>query len=447
MDGRRFSRKATATIALLATLGLANVSEAAWTPPFKVARCECSGYPVLTTSEWGGSIVAWQEWDHALIARRIDRNGTLGWKRTLAERARLLSADALDGGWIATGPSGATAMVWEDHPDFVATGYIRARRLTRRGKLGRIPRIGRDVSGGIDPAVAVDDAGDATITWIPIIAPSSQDQGPFRNIVQARRLTARGGLGATLDLSRDFSSPLGWNSSPRVAVAPSGRATVAWSSPGGAIAATTIRRNGKVAAVRDVIDEAGRPELAVDAQGNAIVVWIGSAVMARRIYAGGMLGPIHVLGAGSQSDTRPRVAVDRAGNASVVWEDSGTIRFRRIGKSETLGPVMNLSAPALEPLRSGSPAVAVDSAGSAIAAWVGPSSGSTSYAIQARRVTPDGELGAIRELSDTSRLLSRPKVVADSRGVVTVAWSESRDQMRTFIRAARLVQATRGGKR
>jgi hypothetical protein len=404
-------------------------------------------FPLITTFARGGSIVAWQEDDgrlSALRARRVHRDGTLGRRLTLAKRAVPFS-DEWE--WIATGRAGATVAVWED-PEDVEGGGIRARRLSRRGKLGPVHRIAASTLGGLDAAVAVDADGNATIAWSRVFHPSSQDTEPLPpTTVHVRRLTAKGELGRTVTLRLGD----GFNDHPRVAVAASGRTTVAWGfcCATSSIGATTIGSNGKIAPVRDISSGAGgsEPELAMDARGNAVVVWAGRDLMARRIYAGGALGPLQVLGSGQWADSDPRVAFDRAGNASVLWRHTDTIQFRRISADGTLGPVTNLSGPP-GPHVPGvgqvfSPALAVDPAGNATVAWSKATrhpdpSGAT--ALQVRSVAPTGELGAIRTLASSPVGLSRPKIVADKRGVVTVAWSEfSRHHDKATIRVARLV--------
>jgi hypothetical protein len=448
MNGRQFSTAATATIALVAaTLGAAATdSEAKWTRPLTVARCDCLGFPVLTTSARGGSVVAWQDNDGRLTARRIRRDGTLGRKHTLAKRAVELNNEWA---WIATGPSGASVAVWQEWDADDQAGGIRARRLTLRGKLGRIHRIAQTgPAGTLDGAVAVDAAGNATIAWsgVPSLGGSPDHPPAPTTTVRARRLTVKGERGPPIHLRLGEQ----FNDHPRVAVAPSGRATVTWRVCCGlnAIATTTIGRNGKAGAISDLSGQAGgsEPELAMDARGNAIVVWPGYFVMARRIRAGGALGPVHVLGPGDPWDSHPRVAFDRTGDASVVWWHSDSIQFRRIGANDTLGPLANLSGPGSNTLDLPdfeSPAVAVDPVGNATAAWLaGPHANltGTSGRIQARTVAPGGELGAITTLFSAVRL-TRPEIVADARGVVTVAWSEARpDYHGATIRVARLVE-------
>ena len=172
------------------------------------------------------------------------------------------------------------------------------------------------------------------------------------------------------------------------------------------------------------------PELGVDAHGNATIVWISSAVVARRILAGGALGPLLVLGPispGFYDEPSLGVAVDRAGSATVAWQAESwlsTILSRRITVNDTLGPPWTLS------VKSDESDIAVDPAGNATVVWVRSQSAvGYDYAIRARRVSRHGRLGTGRTVgSARSAALSGPKVIADARGVVTVAWRDALDR-------------------
>ena len=441
--------KAAWALVAVSTLGLSLVSagHAAQTPTSTVARCECPRNPLLATSGKHGSVVAWQEGYHeSLVARRIRRDGELGRKRKLAGRTKTFSDE---GAWLAAGPSGAVVAVWEDN-----AGGIRARRMTRRGKLGRIHQVVRPFGyeGGddLDLDVAVDARGDATIVWSPVRSYSSQDQGPFRTNVYARRLTAPGRLGRRLTLPVDP----GLNRFPRVAYTPSGRAMVAWGL--GQVFVATLAVGGKVGLGDDTVGS--QPQLAIDASGNAIVIWTYWAqtspmerfgIAGQRLYAAGGLGPPHAIA--SQSGGRNRLAVDRAGNGTVVWHEfsEDIVRLRRIGADETLGPTVDLSESGVGAeryqvrLENAAPAVAVDSAGNVTAAWMRllPPASSPVARIEARGVAANGALGSIQTLAGPTTYASDPKVVSDAPGVALVAWSEGHHRYGgDAIRLARLVQ-------
>src|SRR3954447_17341371 len=110
----------------------------------------------------------------------------------------------------------------------------------------------------------------------------------------------------------------------------------------------------------DTLSKAGQnavdPQAAVDANGNAVLVWrrfdgIGPVVQARTRSAAGGLGPVMDL---SDNNTFyiPRVAVDPSGNAVFIWVHSdGTNRraqARRLSAAGVLGKVMDLSDPGVD---------------------------------------------------------------------------------------------------
>jgi hypothetical protein len=436
VNGRRFSKAAVTTIALVAAgLPVAGGSDAAWSPPVTAGRGASTelGTPLLATSARHGSTIAWRNHETgAIFARRIFRDGALGPTRKLG-RTELF----INGPWIAVDPSGATVAVWYEQ------GLLRARRMSPRGKLQPVHLVTPPEAVGNyhrEAGVAVDARGDATIVWPrELVSPASGRGLEYITppTVHARRLTANEELGPILDISTSD----GYNLRPRIAVGPSGRATVAWQF-GASVHATTIDRDGTVGEVRD-LSEGSRPELGVDARGNATIVWISSAVVARRILAGGALGPLLDLGPispGFYEEPSLGVAVDRAGSATVAWQSESwlsTILSRRITVNDTLGPPLTLS------VRSDESEIAVDPAGNATAVWVRSQSAvGYDYAIRARRLSRHGKLGTGRTVgSARSAALSGPKVVADARGVVTVAWRDALDRRypQALVKVVRLV--------
>ena len=193
MSGRRFWSAAAASAALIAAgLSLASDSNAAWSRPFTVARCECASGPAVAASPKRGTTLVWiDSATYKVAARRIAPDGSLRWKRTLGD-----GDYNVPGPWIAMGRSGTAVALWYEGAD------LHARRMTRHGRLGRIHRIG---SSGtfpprLDADIALDAAGNATITW-----PRSVTGAPAPDEIQvrARRLTVKGELGPTIDLPRE----------------------------------------------------------------------------------------------------------------------------------------------------------------------------------------------------------------------------------------------------
>jgi hypothetical protein len=126
---------------------------------------------------------------------------------------------------------------------------------------------------------------------------------------------------------------------PHLAVAPSGRAVLAWRAPTlvedrYAVRAST-REDGvwspphELGLVSGAIG-IGDPQVAIDARGDAIVAWIdtnppaapGRGIVRAAIRpAGGGWSPPRTLSGddGYASTSTPRVAIDEAGNAAVLW--------------------------------------------------------------------------------------------------------------------------------
>jgi hypothetical protein len=165
--------------------------------------------------------------------------------------------------------------------------------------------------------------------------------------------------------------------------------------------------------------------VAVDPVGNATAVWSQSdgtppfttnTVQARRIGSDSTLGATLDVSASGASGS-PQVAVDAAGNAIAVWEVSGSaIQARRINADGTLGTIQDLAAPPNVSL----PAIAVDPTGNATVAW--QRFDGIDGIVQARRISPDGTLGPTQSLSLPGGLALDANVAVDAAGRATVVW-------------------------
>jgi len=188
-----------------------------------------------------------------------------------------------------------------------------------------------------------------------------------------------------------------------------------------------------------------QPQVAMDEDGDAIVVWLRqlphgvggqSRIEARSISATGELGPIRTLsGPGAFG---PRIAMDAEGNALVVFSRSGDkysrIKARTIVANGVVGPNLTLS-PA--PGDADSPEVSMSVDGDAIGIWArcrSPFSlcstvpGAIDRRIEARTVSAGGVLGPVRTLSQLSQLGQQtfrpevPDVAIDSEGDAVATW-------------------------
>src|SRR5712691_698999 len=117
---------------------------------------------------------------------------------------------------------------------------------------------------------------------------------------------------------------------PRVAVDSRGDVTVVWGTKDGTdqgiVEATVRPAGGSFEAVQDVSAPGlwAGPDLGVDRAGNATIVWASGdppnvVVQAATRRTGGRFGPAQNLGGPDTIVSSPRIAVDAKGDAIVMW--------------------------------------------------------------------------------------------------------------------------------
>jgi hypothetical protein len=273
------------------------------------------------------------------------------------------------------------------------------------------------VSGGAEgQQVAADPSGGAIAVW--------SAYGGASDGVQARHVGASGALGPLLDVTEAGER----GESPQVAVDAAGNATVVWLDSGTPDGQVHSRRLTPAGALGDIQElspagqSAGDPGVVVDASGTATAVWaafdgVTDVVYARRINVAGEVGPVLAVSGPGESASRQRVAVDPDGNAVIAWQDvngpESRIRARVLDATGGLRAIVTLSAAGLS---SFGPDVAVDPSGVPTAAWL-----RSDGTIQARQGTPGGGLGPIEDLSRPD-VHGSPALAVDRSGQATVVW-------------------------
>jgi hypothetical protein len=416
-------------------------SAAKWSRPFTVVHeCDCTDVGPLVVGGADAAVVTWVAYRREVLkVRRVARGGRLG-------RARTLGSVAFGGDYaLARTGSGSVIAVWQ-HADL----GIRARRITPRGRLGRIHRIFGSSGAPHDLDVALDARGRATIAWSGVVMDGRDSPPILPRDMHVRRLTRSGQLGPLVVLRSESESGLDLH--PQVAVTAAGDALVAWehrpAGPGPRIRVATIDRNGVAGPLRTVTESlsyGSAPRLGIDSRGNGLIAWYSEAppgVMARRMSPDGALGPIYSPAPGEQISDDPRLGLDRAGNATVAWS-SGSVKAWRLD-GDTPSPVLDLSRLPDATKADCCLEMAVDSAGYATGAWVRtPHAFDSEWkpAVLARRVAPDGSIGALHTLSPPGSL-AFPQIVSSARGIVTASWTSGPPDSKRIV-AARYVP--RGG--
>lgn len=172
---------------------------------------------------------------------------------------------------------------------------------------------------------------------------------------------------------------------------------------------------------------AERPQVALDAHGDAVAVWQrynGSDYVIQAAFKsdeGGWQGPVDLSEAGEDA-YRPEVAVDPGGDAVAVWERGKVVQaaFRPMGGSWQ-APV-DLSEEAYSAyVHAREPQVAFDSRGDAVAVWLRDNNGSNEI-VQAATRPSGGSWQARVNLSEEGQSASEPHVAIDALGDAVAIW-------------------------
>ena len=272
------------------------------------------------------------------------------------------------------------------------------------------------------PRAAMDSAGNALAVW-------SRFDGTNHR-VEARSLAASGTLGPIQTLVDSETAA----SAPQVAMNATGDAVVVWSRFVGSYSSVQIRGRSASGALTatQTLSAAGQSadsaQVAIDPQGNAVVVWrrfdgVNHRIQMRVRSASGELSATRTLSAAGQSADSPQVAVDPDGNAVAVWRRfNGAIYRVQVRARSNTGELSAIQTVSKQGHNVGVvPQVGVDADGNAVVAWYAYDG--TSVRVQTRARTAQGVLSSTRYMSDTGTTnVGPPQVVVDSAGNAVVAW-------------------------
>ena len=246
---------------------------------------------------------------------------------------------------------------------------VQARARSAAGALSAVQTLSDAGQNAFDPHVAVDASGDAVFAW------TRSDGANDR--VQARARSAAGVLSAVQTLSDAGQGAF----SPQVAVDASGDAIFAWGRSDGAndrVQARARSAAGALSAVQTLSSggrNAAEPQVAVDTDGDAVFAWrrfdgASNRVQARARSAAGALSAVQTVSDAGQFAIDPQVAVDADGDAVFAWRRSDgandRVQARARSAAGALSAVQDLSAAGLN---ASAPQVAVDADGDAVFAW------------------------------------------------------------------------------
>ncbi|MET8044437.1 hypothetical protein ABZU25_26660 [Micromonospora sp. NPDC005215] len=354
---------------------------------------------------------------------------------------------------IATNRNGQVAVVWEDDRDSTAPEDDTHSEIYLRLFRDGTPAYELKLSGGgtsgaawrhISPDVGLDDRGNAVVVW----AADGDGNGVYN--IQYRVVSPSG---TVLGSGQANASDAGQQIWPKVAVDPDGAPstagvgfTVVWEDVQGT-APATVKAAGYTAATTKVYEVTAsqstgthhRPDVAVSATGEALVVWdedadangsynIGLTRLARSNGAVVLSRRTANAQSGGQQQ-RPSVAANFAGDFTVGWESdhtgtrgvwarsftsAGTARHEEVQVSAGAGAV--------------APGVGIDDQDNVVVGWT---VSGTNPDVWARGLNPDGTPTgrlAAQALSQTTTGRQEQLAIATSPwGEVSLCYTDDND--------------------
>lgn len=285
------------------------------------------------------------------------------------------------------------------------------------------PYVTISTTSSDESQIGIDDAGTATAIW-------RQFDGSNTNI-QTAMLPEGGSWSSPVTISSTPGNILLAN--PQIAVMPDGRAVAIWWEPNGVTASVKAATfDGSWSAPVDVsvpssdILTAGFPQVAINASGYAVAVWIRSGGVNIQVlqsstlqFGGSWSTPVDLDSSFFLSV--PQVAIDAVGNAVAVWVNGTTIREATLPFGGSWSSPTNLSAIG----NAGSPEVEMNPSGYAVATW--NRLNGFSFVIEGATLQFGSTWSAPVVISGPDSLF--PDVAVDLAGNAIAVWSQTTDSV------------------
>jgi hypothetical protein len=264
--------------------------------------------------------------------------------------------------------------------------------------------------------------------------------------VQARKYTPTGTLAGTSTLTPRPTNPAVSPKSgdlPAAAVNGVGDSAYAWLTENQAgtriiFLARTRSASGALGPLQEIAEvtkadwKIELPEVAVDADGDAVVVWTELATLggrgeikARALSKTGILGSTQTISSNQQTASAKlgQVELQPDGDAVFAWEHStptleGQVQTRTLKSNATLTPIRAVSG-----FDSTYPDFAMAPDGDMIFAWQYADPFAGGHHIQARRMSETATLGRTFNLSPRGGEASEAEIALNSAGAATVAYT------------------------
>ncbi|GBD97328.1 MAG TPA: choice-of-anchor D domain-containing protein [Nitrospirae bacterium] len=383
--------------------------------------------PAIAMDGSGNGMAVWKRFDGTVWSIWANRYAAgYGWE---AEGVIETNTDDVDKPQVAMDGSGNAFAVWEQYDG--TDWSIWANKYATATGWATAVAIETGTGGAFSPEVAIDGSGNAIAVW-------RQYDGTLWN-VWANRYTAGSGWGTAqlIETNNNGDAAL-----PQIAMDGNGNATVVWAQFNNNTSRYSIWANryaagsgwGSAAAIESNSEDTYNPNVAMDGSGNAVTVWVQAAgdildVWANRYDAvSGTWGTEVLIETNVAGEAwNPRVAMDGNGNATAVWTQSdGTtldVWTNRYEAGIGWGTAEVIEASTKDTYK---PQVAMDGSGNAIAVWVRYNSSAKCYTIWANRYDAVSGTWGTPELIETTETgyARKPQIAMEAGGDAAVVWQQ-----------------------
>jgi len=416
-----------------------------WGEAERIDRQESAALrPQVAIDATGNAIAVWDQTDNTtapadasddIWSNRRDAGGQWGSTELLEDHE---PDDALEAQIAVDGEGNAIVVFRQSDGTFF--GIWAVRYLASTGKWGEAVRIeSNDTGDASRPQIAVDPAGNAVVVWQQGDVGQEGDDEDDSWGIWANRFTAGVDWGDAAPVDTSVQTLL----APQVAIDAKGNAIAVWERVDDSAGHSDIwskhqTPTGYWTGAQPVeVDDRGNawyPQIASDAEGNAIAVWQQQTDSERfDIYANRYLASTEKWGDAMLIETedaggaeRPQVAIDEDGNAIAVWVQLGGDRAG-IWSNRYLSGVGWEGAKPIGPTGLGStraPQIASDPEGNAVAVWV-QFDGVHQDSVWSNRYIAGGGWGRSQAIeTDDEFRVQGPQVAMDVAGNAVAVWSQ-----------------------
>ena len=333
---------------------------------------------------------------------------------------------------VAVDAQGNATAVWVQWVGLGDTKILEAATRPAGGGWSAPVQLSQAGEQPLSPKVVVSPDGDTAVVWFGFDGSSE--------VVRAATRPAGGAWSQPVALS-DADE---YAAEPDVAIDPQGNATAVWTTGPqfeyGFVQTATRPAGGswsEPVALSDESEAAALPHIASDSEGNLTAIWVlggeEGIIQSKARPAGGGWSSEAVDVSGEEAlSSYPQIAIDGQGDAVVVWQQkdipapSGFHYFIQTARRAEGSWSTPLTISTEDGLAM-NPALAVDPDGNATVIWVwAPLATGMAHGLQARSGTAGGTWGAITYVATRASAFdpseSSIQLLADPQGNVTAVW-------------------------